>query len=104
MRFIALLGSFTLFSVEVGIRSMIFAIPVALVARGCDVPASWKSVAFVMFCIFWHDCAFGTKDPAERGDRPAVKRRKAAAEVMTPAQVAAEARKLMREPKSRPAP
>jgi hypothetical protein len=60
-------------------------------------------VAFVMFCFFWHSCAFGGKESAERGERSPVDHRKAAADVMTPAQVAAEARKLTRQPKPRPA-
>jgi hypothetical protein len=62
------------------------------------VPPTWKSVAFVMFCFFWHDCAFGGKDSARQGDSSAAGNRKAAAIVMTPAQVAAEARKLGRGP------
>jgi hypothetical protein len=105
VRLLALIGSLALVTVEMGIRSIIFAIPVALVARGCDVhvPPTWKSVAFVMFCFFWHSCAFGGKESAERGERSPVDHRKAAADVMTPAQVAAEARKLTRQPKPRPA-
>jgi hypothetical protein len=100
---LALIGSLALVSVEMGIRSIIFAIPVALVARGCDVAPTWKSMAFVMFCFFWYDCAFGGKASAERGDRSPVDHRKAAAGVMTPAEVAAEARKLTRQAKPRPA-
>jgi hypothetical protein len=60
------MGSFALASVEIGIRSIIFAIPVAFVAQWCGVPPSWKSFAFVMFCCFWNDCVFGGK-----GIRPA---------------------------------
>jgi hypothetical protein len=91
----ALMGSFALASVEIGIRSIIFAIPVAFVAQWCGVPPSWKSFAFVMFCCFWNDCVFGGKgDSASQGDPSAAGNRKAAAIAMTPAQVAAEARKL----------
>jgi hypothetical protein len=90
------MGSLTLAGVEIGIRSIIFAVPVAFVAQWCGVPPTCKLMAFVMFCLFWHDCAFGGKDSAKQDDRSAVRRRKAAAIVMTPAQVAAEARKLAR--------
>jgi hypothetical protein len=83
--------------VEMGIRSIIFTIPVALVAGWCDVPPTWKSMAFMAFCIFWDDRVFGgKKDSAKQGDPSVAKQRKAAADVMTPAQVAAAARKLAR--------
>ena len=91
------MGSFALASVEMGIRSIIFGIPVAFVAQWCGMPPTWKSFAFVMFCCFWNDCVFGGKgDSAKQGDPSAAGNRKAAAIVMTPAQVAAEARKLAR--------
>jgi hypothetical protein len=96
VRLFALLGSLALVGVEIGIRSIIFAIPVALVARWCDVQPTWKSMAFLMFFCFWYDCAFGGKDSARQGNSSAAGNRKAAAIVMTPAQVAAEARKLGR--------
>jgi hypothetical protein len=99
MRLFGLIGSFALVSVEIGVRSIIFAVPVAFVAQWCGVPPTWKLMAFVIFCLFWHDCAFGGKDSAKQDDLSAVGRRKAAADVMTPAQVAAAARKLTRESK-----
>jgi hypothetical protein len=92
----ALVESLALSGVETGIRSIIFMIPTVLVARWCDVPPGWKSV-FMTFCVIWNDCVFGgKKDAAKPGDPPAVGNRKAAADVMTPAQVAAEARKSAR--------
>jgi len=100
----AILGSFALFAVKTGIRSIIFAVPAAFVAQWCDVPPTWKSMAFMMFCVIWSDCVFDTKEDrssrsAKQGDPSAVKHQKAAAEVMTPAEVAAAARKLSREQK-----
>jgi hypothetical protein len=86
--------------VGTGLRLIIFLIPTALVARWCDVPLTWKSVAFVVFWSVWHGCVFGEREASARqDDRSAVDNRKASAEVMTPAQVAAEARKLAGEPK-----
>jgi hypothetical protein len=100
---LALIGSFALFSVDIGIRSIIFAIPTAFVAQWCDVPLTWKSSAFVLFCLFWNGCAFGgNEDSAKQGDPSAVGQRKAAANVMTPAEVAAEARKPTRGPRPMP--
>ena len=64
-------------------------IPTVFVARWCDVPPGWKSVAFMMFCIIWNDCVFGGKEDSAKPDDPsAVDHRRAAADVMTPAQVA----------------
>jgi hypothetical protein len=97
VRTFALIGSFALVGVDVIVRSIIFAIPTALVAQWCGVPASWKSVAFLMFCCFWYDCVFTGKPDTPKPDAP----RKAAATVMTPVEVAAEARKLGRESRPR---
>jgi hypothetical protein len=100
----ALLGSFALFAVTTAIRLIIFSVPTAYVAQWCDVQPTWKSMAFVMFCIFWSGCVFDTKSSrsARQGDPSAAGNRKAAADVLTPAQVAAEARKLTRQPKPFP--
>ena len=96
----ALLGSFVRFGVTMAIRLIIFSVPVAYVAQWCDVQPSWKSAAFMMFCIIWSDCVFDRKSsPSAKPVDPSVNRRKPAAAVMTPAEVAAEARKLSREPK-----
>ncbi len=102
----ALVGSFALFVVKTGIRLIIFAVPIAYVAEWCDVQPTWKSMAFVMFCVIWSDCVFDTKgggssQSAKQGD-PSVNRQKAAAVILTPAEVAAEARKLSRERKPVP--
>jgi hypothetical protein len=86
--------------VEMGIRSIIFAIPTAFVAQWCDVPLTGKAFAFLLFCSCWHRVVFGDKeDSARRRDPSAIDKRKAVAVVMTPAQVAAEARKLVRASK-----
>lgn len=100
----AVVGSFARFAVKLGIRSIIFGVPTAFVAQWCDVQPTWKSIAFMMFCIIWSDCVFGSKEDrssqsAEPADPSAIKNQKAAAVVLTPAEVAAEARKLSREPK-----
>lgn len=102
----AFLGSFALFAVKLGIRSIIFGVPTAFVAQWCDVQPTWKSIAFMVFCIIWSDCVFDSKEDrsgrsAKPGD-PSVNNQKAAAVVMTPAQVAAEARKLSRDQKPKP--
>ena len=77
----------------------LFAIPVAFVAHWCGVEATWKSAAFVAFCLVWSDCldrhSSGQDAPSPAPDRrpPAV--------VLTPAQVAAEAHKLTPRPSPR---
>jgi len=102
----AIAGSFARFAVKMGIRSIIFAVPTAYVAQWCDVPPTWKSMAFMVFCIIWSDCVFDTKgsgsSPSAKQGDPSVNRQKAAAVVLTPAEVAAEARKLSRERKPFP--
>ncbi len=99
----ALVGSFARFVVKMAIRSIIFAVPTAYVAQWCDVPPTWKSMAFMMFCVIWSDCVFDTKSggssPSAKQDDPSVNKQKPAAVVLTPAEVAAEARKLSRAPK-----
>jgi hypothetical protein len=77
---------------ETAIRSIIFILPTIFVAKWCDVPLTGKSALFMMFCIFWSDCVSGS---AKQGDPPAADKRKGTA-VLTPAEVAAEARKLTR--------
>jgi hypothetical protein len=92
----ALVGSFALYGVETGIRLIIFTIPVAFVARWCDVPPGWKLAAFMTFCVIWNDCVFGRKKDSAKPDDPStIHNRKAAGAVMTPAQVTIEARKLV---------
>ena len=103
----ALLGAFALSAVKLGIKSIIFGVPATFVAQWCDVQPTWKSIAFMMFCIIWSDCVFGSKEDrsgpsAGESDLSAAGNPKAAAVVLTPAQVAAEARKLSREPKPQP--
>jgi hypothetical protein len=100
----AIVGSFARFAVKLGIRSIIFGVPTAFVAQWCDVQPTWKSIAFMMFCIIWSDCVFGSKEEqsgqsAKQSDPSAASNQKAAAAVMTPAEVTAEARKLSRGPK-----
>jgi hypothetical protein len=81
--------------VDTAIRSIIFIVPTALVAYWCDVQPTWKLFAFVAFCSFWSSVVFSAKeDSAKTDERPTVIAR--TAEVMTPAQVAAEARKATR--------
>jgi hypothetical protein len=85
-------------SVEIVIRTIIFVVPISFVAQWCDLPPTWKSAAFLAFYLFWYDFACGTKAyPASRDDPSAQNNRKAAANAMTPAEVAAEARKLGRQ-------
>jgi hypothetical protein len=99
----AVVGSFVRFAVKMAIRSVIFAVPVAYVAQWCDVPPNSKSMVFMMFCIIWSDCVFDTKSSRSTTQvDPSAKHRKPAAAVMTPAEVAAEARKLSRGPKPQP--
>jgi hypothetical protein len=90
--FVKLLALF----VETAIRSIIFIVPTIFVAKWCDVPLTSKSAVFMMFCIVWSDCVLGAKEgSAKQDDPPAAEKRKVTA-VLTPAEVAAEARKLTR--------
>ena len=88
--------------VDMIVRSIVFAVPVALVAQWCDVQPTWKTVAFVAFCIVWAGCVEPTQDrnssSSEPDDRSAAGKRRAAAEVLTRAEVAAEAQKLTPRP------
>jgi hypothetical protein len=96
----ALLGSFARFAVTTAIRLIIFSIPTAYVAQWCDVQPTWKSMAFMTFCVIWSGCVFDTKSsPSAKQGEPSVNHRRPAAAVMTPAEVTAEARKLSRGPK-----
>jgi hypothetical protein len=99
----AVLGSLALPAVKLAIKSIVFGVPATFVAQWCDVQPTWKSIAFMIFCIIWSDCVFGSKEDrsgssAGPGD-PSVNNQKKVAEVMTPAEVAAAARKLSREQK-----
>jgi hypothetical protein len=86
-------------SVEIVIRTIICVVPIAFVAQWCGLPQTWKSAAFLAFYLFWYDFACSTKAyPASRDDPSAQNNRKTAARAMTPAEVAAAARKLGRQP------
>ena len=101
----ALVGSLLLFAVKTGIRLVIFAVPTSYVAQWCDVPPTWKSMVFMMFCVIWSDCVFDTKGSGRstgQDDSSAVNNQKKVAAIMTPAEVAAAARKLSREQKPNP--
>jgi hypothetical protein len=99
----ALLGSFARFAVTTAIRLIIFSVPTAYVAQWCDVPSTWKSMAFMTFCIIWSACVFDRSSRSAKADDPsAASNQKAAAVVMTSAEVAAAARRLSREQKSKP--
>jgi hypothetical protein len=81
--------------IDLGVRGVIFIVPVTLVAYWFDVPPTWKLFAFVGFWSFWSSVVFGAKaDSAKPDERPTVTAR--TVEVMSPAQVAAEARKATR--------
>jgi hypothetical protein len=86
-------------SVDIFIRTFIFIVPTAFVAQWCDVALTDKSIIFVMFCVIWHDMAFGTKPDSPKQDNPTALKTRKAAVAMTPAQVATEARKLGHWPK-----
>ena len=79
---------------DMAIRSVLFILPVTLVAYWCEVQPSWKLFAFACFWSFWSGVVFHEKEPARENDRqPAIERK---VETLTPAQVAAEARKSTR--------
>ena len=81
----------------VAVKAAIFAVPVTFVGYLCGVDPTWKTVAFVMFCIIWNErvdrISFATAD-----DPAAVSDPKPAPVILTPAEVAAEARKLTPRP------
>lgn len=86
---------------KLAVKALIFAIPVAFLAAWCDVPTTWKSVGFVLFCMLWSDAIDAAADrhfPSSKLDDPVAASEKAAPIVLTPAQVAFEARKLTRRP------
>lgn len=95
---------------ELAIRSLVFAVGATLMAWVCDIPPTGKSAAFMLFCAFWSGFVFdGWKRSAKNGfksglenESSAVASRKAATEVMTPAQVAEAAHKTTRKPTSEP--
>jgi len=89
--------SFARFIVGTGIRALLFALPVAWVAKWCGVPPTWQSAAFMAFCIFWSGVVFdGKRDEDGRDTPPAPEKPKRTVVLLTPAEVAAEARKLAR--------
>ena len=83
--------------VKIAVKAVIFAIPVAIFAAWAEIPATWASVAFVLFCMVWSDAIDAAADrhfPNASPDASATNRApKAAAVVLTPAEVAREARK-----------
>lgn len=83
--------------VIVALKAAIFAVPVTLVGLLCGVEPTWKTVAFVMFCIIWNErvdrISFARADePAPVSDQTAVR------VVLSPAEVAAEAQRLTPRP------
>jgi hypothetical protein len=83
--------------VELMIRSVIFAVPVAFVAQWWEVEPTWKTVAFVAFCMVWSGCL--ERSSPSRPDEPSeAGSRKGPAEILTRAEVAFEARKLTPRP------
>jgi hypothetical protein len=89
--------SFVRFVAGAGIRAILFALPVALVAKWCDVQPTWKSAAFTVFCIFWSSALFDERPTSgERDNQHAPERPKRTVVLLTPAEVAAEARKMAR--------
>ena len=83
---------------KIAVKAVIFAIPVSLLAAWAEIPATWTSVAFVLFCMLWSDAIDAATDrhfPTPKPeDAAAAEPPKAAPAVLTPAQVAFEARKL----------
>jgi hypothetical protein len=88
--------------VDMIVRSIVFAVPVALLAQWCEVQFTWKTVAFVAFCIVWAGCVEPSQDRSRSSSGPddpsAARKRRTAADVLTRAQVAAEAQKLTPRP------
>jgi hypothetical protein len=85
--------------VETAIRLVIFTVPVALVATWCGVPPTWQSAAFIAFCIVWSGVVFAEKvEEANQTALPAAETPKRTVGLLTPADVAFEARKSTREP------
>jgi len=81
--------------VDLAIRAILFVVGVTIAAYWCDVQPTWKLFAFMGFWAFWSRTVFGAKGEWGKPEvQPAVIARKV--EVMTPAQVAAEARKTTR--------
>ena len=81
--------------VKIAVKAVIFAIPVAIFAAWAEIPASWTSVAFVLFCMLWSDAIDAAADrhfPSSSPDDAATDAAPKA--VLTPAEVAREARKL----------
>jgi hypothetical protein len=84
--------------VKIAVKAVIFAIPVAIFAAWAEIPATWTSVAFVLFCMLWSDAIDAAADrhfPSSSPDDPATAAApKTVTAVLTPAEVAREARKL----------
>lgn len=75
------------------LKAAIFAVPVAFVGYLCGIEPTWKTVAFVMFCIVWNERVDGLS--FARPDEPSpAGNQKPVPVILTPAEVAAEAQKL----------
>ena len=84
---------------ETAVRLVIFTFAVSAVAKWAEVPPTWKSAAFVAFCIFWSSVLFAAKDDsATQDDQPVAEKPRRTVALLTPAEIASEARKLTREP------
>jgi hypothetical protein len=94
--------SFMINLVDMALRSIAFGVPVAFVAHWCGVEPTWKTIALVAFCIIWADCVAPKRDQASSPAKPEEPsdngNRRAAAAILTPAQVAYQARKLTPHP------
>jgi hypothetical protein len=89
--------SYARFIFDTAIRGMLFALPVTFVAKWCGVPPTWESPAFMAFCIFWSSVVLDERSASgERHNPPVPWQPKRAVVLLTPAEVAAEARKLVR--------
>jgi hypothetical protein len=82
---------------NLALRAVIFAVPVAFAGYLCGVEPTWKTVAFVMFCIIWNERVDGLS--FARPDEPSpASNQKPVLVPLTPAEVAAEAQKLTPRP------
>jgi hypothetical protein len=85
------------FIFDTAIRGVVFALPVAYVAKLCGVPPTWESAAFMAFCLFWYHAVSGERPTSgERGNPPAPEKPERTVVLLTPSEVAAEARRFAR--------
>ncbi|MBR1272657.1 hypothetical protein JQ629_34785 [Bradyrhizobium sp. AUGA SZCCT0222] len=40
-------------------RPLLFALPIPVVAKWCDIQPSWNIFVFTLFCVAWSDCVDG---------------------------------------------